>query len=420
MFHKYPHHALYRVFCLAIGGLLVAGNLWAQSAPLTLQQAFETAWSRQPEAQSLTVRHDVADARRKSADSWTAEPPTLEVSSKTDKFKSNQGSREHVVGIALPLWLPGERMRMGALAEAELKSTDSRVIAAKLRVAAEVREVWWSWHRARLEYALAQERLKSTQRLAEDVARRVKAGDSAQSDRHQADGAVANAEADLAEVKAALAAAEQHVRALTGTNPGEQSGLEVIGEPMPLPVVDLASMDTAHPTLKELLDRANVALRSAELAEVQTRPNPELILAATRDRGVFDEPYQQSLTMGIRFPLGSESRSRTRTGMARADAIEAESQARLERERLIADLDAARVRVESAREQLAAAEKRSRLGRESRVFFEKSFRLGETDLPTRLRIESEATEAERQATRARIGVAAAISTLRQAMGLLPQ
>jgi cobalt-zinc-cadmium efflux system outer membrane protein len=67
-----------------------------------------------------------------------------------------------------------------------------------------------------------------------------------------------------------------------------------------------------------------------------------------------------------------------------------------------------------------AANKRARLARETRGFFEKSFRAGETDLPTRLRIELEAIEAERQAQRTQIDYAASISALRQAMGLLPE
>ena len=69
---------------------------------------------------------------------------------------------------------------------------------------------------------------------------------------------------------------------------------------------------------------------------------------------------------------------------------------------------------------MAAAERRARLASESRGFFDKSFRLGETDLPTRLRIEAEAVEAQRQAASARIELAAAISQWRQALGLLPE
>jgi hypothetical protein len=119
-------------------------------------------------------------------------------------------------------------------------------------------------------------------------------------------------------------------------------------------------------------------------------------LATTRERGAFGDDYQQTVTFGVRIPFGSDSRNRAKLGLARAEALETEGQLRLERERLAADLEAARVRVESSRIQLAAAEKRAQLARESRGFFDKSFRLGESDLPTRLRIELEAVEAERQ------------------------
>jgi cobalt-zinc-cadmium efflux system outer membrane protein len=97
-----------------------------------------------------------------------------------------------------------------------------------------------------------------------------------------------------------------------------------------------------------------------------------------------------------------------------------QAQMALERARLAGEREAARARADAARTQLAATERRAQLARESRGFFDKSFRLGESDLPTRLRIEAEAADAERQAVRARIELAAAISAWRQALGLLPQ
>ena len=92
----------------------------------------------------------------------------------------------------------------------------------------------------------------------------------------------------------------------------------------------------------------------------------------------------------------------------------------MERERVQGEVDAARVGLESAHTQLQASRQRAQLARESRAFFQKSYRMGETDLPTRLRIEREAIDAERQAARAGIDLAAAQSTLRQTLGLLPQ
>jgi cobalt-zinc-cadmium efflux system outer membrane protein len=314
--------------------------------------------------------------------------------------------------------LPGERSRLGSLAEAESKAVTSRATAAQLRTAAAVRDAWWLWQRAKSEQALARERLNNAQRLAGDVARRVKAGDLAKSDIHQAEGAAATAEVGLAEADAALTAAIQRVRAITGALPAD--GAVDSPETVPAVPADFTTLDSSHPAVVELFDRAEVARRVADLARVQTRNNPELVLATTRDRGGFDDAYQQTVTFGLRIPFGSESRNQAKVGQARAEVIETEGLLRLERERLAADLEATRSRLESARAQLTAAEKRARLARESRGFFDKSFRLGESDLPTRLRIEFEAAEAERQAGRARIDLAAAISALRQALGLLPE
>ncbi len=255
-------------------------------------------------------------------------------------------------------------------------------------------------------------------RRPHDVRRRAKAGDLARSDQHQADGAAAGAEVALAESASLLAASTQHLRALIGKLPDEKAtdGPET---PPAVPA-DFTALDATHPAVVELFDRAEVARRSADLASVQTRNNPELLLATTRERGAFGDSYQQTVTFGVRIPFGSEGRNRAKLGLARAEALETEGQLRLERERLASDLEAAKVRVESSRTQLAAAEKRAQLARESRGFFDKSFRLGESDLPTRLRIELETVEAERQNARARIDLAAAISALRQALGLLPE
>jgi cobalt-zinc-cadmium efflux system outer membrane protein len=391
------------------------------SLPTPLKQAFDAAWQRQPEAQSQQARQDAAEARKQAAESWSAEPATLELSTKTDSLNRNQGSREVVAGVTIPLWLPGERSRTGAVADAERRVATSRVLAAQLRTAANVRESYWLWERARIEHDLARERLGNAQLLAVDVAKRVKAGDLARSDQHQADGAMALAEVGLAEATGALAVAVQRLRTQSGLVPiPTMPGMATVPEPVPDVPADFEALDIRHPAVTEILDRAEVARRSAELAQVQTRANPELTLATTRARGQFEESYQQSITLGIRIPFGSDSRNQAKLATAQADAIEAEGQLRLERERLRIDMGAARVGLESARTQLNASDRRLQLARESRTFFLKSFRMGETDLPTRLRIELEAIDAERQAARARIDLAAAISALRQNLGLLPE
>lgn len=392
----------------------------AAGAPASLKQAFDAAWARQPEARSLALRRDAAAARRQIAEQWTAGAPSLELSDKSDRLAKNQGSHEVVAGLSVRLWLPDERARSAALADAEGAAVDSRASAAQLRTAAAVRDAWWDWQRARSERTLAQARLDNAQRLAADVAKRVAAGDLARADQHQAAGAAAGAEAALAESASALAATAQRLRGLTGMLPDAAAAERIAPAMLPTPPAERPAPDAGHPALRELSDRAELARRAADLANAQTRDNPELLLATTRDRGNFADAAQQTFTFGVRIPFGSESRYRARVGQARAEALESEELLRLEQDRLAAELDAAHARVAATQTQLQAADKRAELAREARGFFEKSFRLGETDLPTRLRIELEAFEAERQATRVRIDLAAAVSALRQALGLLPE
>ncbi len=394
-----------------------AGSTEATAGPWSLRQAFEAAWSRQPEAMALQARRDAARAQQIAAKAWTPEPAALELSTKTDRLGNNQGAREVEVGIAVPLWLPGERDRSAALADAEGAAIESRANAAQLRVAAAVRDSWWQWQRARIEVGTARAQLDSNRLIATDVARRAKAGDLARADQHQAEGAVAGGEAAVAQAEAGLAAARQHLRALAGAEPALSGADDTLAEPDPGAA---ATEIEAHAALQALKDRAAVAQRSVALTATQSRANPELMLATTRDRGARGEASQQTITLGIRIPFGAGPRFDARSANARAEAMEIQAQLALERERLTADREAARVRVEASRTQLMATEKRAQLARESRGFFDKAFRLGETDLPTRLRIEAEAAEAERQAASTRIELAAAISAWRQALGLLPQ
>jgi outer membrane protein, heavy metal efflux system len=388
----------------------------------TLRGAFDAAWARQPEAQALATRREAARAQAQAAQSWTPEPVALELSSKTDRLNRNLGTREYEAGVAVPLWLPGERGRSQALAEAEGRAVESRATAAQLRVAATVRDAWWTWQRAAAELDAARGELDNVRRIAADVGKRFKAGDLARADQHQADGAVAAAEAAVAQAVGRLTAAQQQLRSLTAlpgvAMPGAAARLDAEPEP-PTTATPSGDLDT-HADLLTLKDRATVAERAAALAATQSRASPELTIAATRDRGAYGESYQQTLTVGVRIPFGAGPRHDARVASARAEAVELQAQMALDRARLAGEREAARARTDAARSQLAAADRRAQLARESRGFFDKSFGLGETDLPTRLRIEAEAADAERQAARARIELAAAISAWRQALGLLPQ
>lgn len=245
------------------------------AAPQNLQQVFEAAWARQPEALSLPSRRDAARAQQSAAQAWTPERAALEIGYKTDRLNRNQGASEIEAGVSVPLWLPRERAQSAALSDAEALALESRTMAAKLRIAATVRDTWWQWQRARIEVDIARDQLKNTQQIAADVERRTRAGDLARSDQHQAQGAVAGAQAHVAQTEASFSAARQQLQALAGVAPvaGDVDGVGVEQNPS----TSTAQAET-HAALQELMDKVVVAERSAALTAIQSRANPELTL----------------------------------------------------------------------------------------------------------------------------------------------
>lgn len=381
----------------------------------SVKDIFDATWARQPEAQALEARQQALQAQKRAAAAWTPEPAAVELNSKSDQWSRNSGEREQQIAIAVPMWLPGQRSKSSALAEAEANALEHQIKATQLRIAGQIREDWWNLHRARIEKDVTTDQLNNAKRLAEDVSKRVKAGDLAQSDQHQAEGAVAVAESAYAMAQANLELAIQMIKASIGAT--SFSTLNLSDSPELIPS---AEYPRNHAALMELQARSDVADRAMALAATRTRANPEFTIAKSRDRGNLADPYSSKITIGIRLPFGGGPRYEAVVAHAQAEATQAQAQLTLERDRTQSLWHFAQAKVNAAQAQLKAAERRAKLALESRTFFEKSFQLGESDLPTRLRIEVEAVEAQRQAALSRIEFSASISALRQAAGLLPQ
>jgi cobalt-zinc-cadmium efflux system outer membrane protein len=283
--------------------------------------------------------------------------------------------------------------------------------ALRLRLAQILRETWWSWQSASNEVALAGERVAAATRLRDDVARRFAAGDLSRADLNQAAGALAQGLAVQAEAQSAELGLRHRLESLSG-RPVVDVDVEAEPEPSAAPA--------DHPALRQLAAQGEVARRQVDLARAQGRANPVLMLSTRSDRAAHGEPNEQTWALALRIPFAAGPRQDARVATANAEAIEAGLELERERERLTREAAAVRLQVAAARQQLAAAEQRAGLARENRGFYDKSFRLGETDLPTRLRVDSEAFEAERALGRARIALAMGISQLRQSLGLLPE
>lgn len=427
------HRYRYVACCLlGIVGLLPLAALSKEAnksstSPVSLKVLFDEAWQRQPEARAYNTRLESLQARERVSQSFLPRPLALEVAGKVERSGSNTnfgagGTGEYIVGFAIPLWLIGERSSAMALSNAESQRLIKTQASIQLRLAARLRFLFWDFELARINGELAENRFQNAKALSQDVQRRYKAGDLSKADLLQAESAAANAEAALAESQANLILAKQNLRSVIGRDitPDLLKPAQQYAETLPLLPKNFVDLDQSHPVIQDLIAQVEVASKATALAQAQTRQNPELRLITTNGRPEVGVPNQQSILLGFRIPFGSANQLQAQQFASRANQIESEERLVLERERVLGELDASKAQVESAQIRLTAAKRRAQLSSETRTFFDKSFKFGETDLPTRLRIELEATDAAKQAAQAEIAYLASVSALRQALGLLPE
>ncbi len=388
-----------------------AGIFHATSyAAPTLKDAVESAWARHPLAQARAARLDLNAAKRELASSWLADAPRISLSQKTDRLNQNNGAREYEAEITVPIQMPAVREARSALAEREATVYEANLAAEKWRLAGEVREVYWQARLAASDLALAERKVADQKALSADVARRLKAGDVARVDSNQAEAAVKLAEILQSEARSKSFRAERAFLSATA--------LPQMPDEREREAKDDRLLER-HPQLLELLRSEDAARAQQADANAYRRDPPEISLGTVRERSAFGESSAGSVVMRLTVPLASGSRNRARQAEASAARIEAETRLQQARARIEADIAAAKEDMVQATQQVGFAETRFNLIRDTYQLLDKAWKLGELDLPARLRAEAERFDAELAVSRAGLELARSVSRFNQSSGFLP-
>lgn len=401
------HSRMSRLAAAAIVVITFAPGVAAQD----LRAAVEAAWQRQPLAQAREARADEFAARQAAAAAFLPGPPVLGIEHETDRASRNEGQRKFIGEIAVPLWLPGQQERAQAVVGADHAAYDAGFTLARLALAGEVRDAYWQARAAETDASLARSALEGLAALEADVARRVKAGELARVDSNRAGAEAQFQRIALAEALARSLRAAGTFRALTGfaQPPANHEPRPAIARPGP----------HTHPGMAAARQNAEAARARLRQVSGDTRDAPELGLGASQSRLDGSRPWEQTLQVRLRIPLGNEHRNRPRISAANADLIEAQAgQGRLAA-RIQAEMVSAERELETALAALPLAESRAALARDTQTLIARGFAAGEFDLPTRLRAEREFAEAEQGHARARIEAGRANSRLKHAYGLMP-
>jgi outer membrane protein TolC len=420
-----------RLAACALAGSLAGVPAWAQpaasppapateaavaansaTATVTLRSALDVAWRRAIAAREADGQRRRADAERMATGRFWSAAPTLELSHRNDRLHGTAGGSETAVGIAMPLWLPGQRSARVAALEAEAVQTGIGEHVARLRLAGEVREAAWQVAGLQADARQAGAQVTLLQQLADDVDRRVRAGDLA-----RADSLAAHAEALAASV--ALADARQRLQAAQ-TRWSLLTGLTVPPDLSHGAAPDTATADVAtNPEWQLASQSTGLARKRLELVRHSRSDAPELTVGVRRDTPGRGEASQGSWVVGLRLPFGTDDRSRVLEATALSELDVAQTHEQRLRERLDSDIAAAREALRSARVQLEAETSRAQLLRERAGLIDKSFRAGETPLPDLLRALAAAAQADSAVARQTASLGLAHARLQQALGLLP-
>jgi outer membrane protein, heavy metal efflux system len=371
---------------------------------VTLRAALDSAWQRAVTARESDGQRRRADADRAVAGSFWAAPPSIELSHRDDRLQSNAGTRETEIGVAVPLWLPGQRAARAGTADAAVAQAQAATQVALLRLAGEVRDAAWQIFALQAEAAQADGLAQALKPLADDVERRVSAGDLARADALAAQAEQLAASAVQTEVRQRLQAARARWALLTGLTAAPELPAATFSD-------GALGAAAAHPELQLASQSTEMARRRVELMRHSRRDPPELTVGVRRDTPGRAEASQGSLVVGLR------NRPLEAAALAELDVSEAHEQ-RL-RERLDSDIAAARDAQRAAEAQLEAETARARLLRERATLIDKSFRAGETPLPDQLRALAAAGQADSAVARQTAALGLARARLQQALGLLP-
>ncbi|MFN7835482.1 MAG: TolC family protein [Burkholderiaceae bacterium] len=398
----------YRSFVLIVLGL-AAQMAYAESGASELRAAVNLAWQRSPQARTLEARRDEVLASGDAAHALTAGAPAIGLAQRSDRWSDQNGRRETEVSLSAPVWLPGQKSARQTLVQASADDLEAQIANTRLALAGEVRERLWAVAAAREALSEAQDHIGRLEALADEVMRRVKAGDLARTDGMLAQQELLASRAALGLAQARVNEALSRYRTLTGQPDTPPPVVEPIGSTPADPHPRMIAARTALQHAQASLNVVNVSRSDPPTAGVAMRREQDSNVASAN----------RTIRLSIQIPIGTRARNRPLETAAYTQIETATAEARQAESALQTDIDLARQQLAVTQEALDMASSRTVLALDHFQLIEKAFRLGERGLADVLRAQSLVHEADAAERQQRVAVGLAHARLNQALGILP-
>src|SRR2546430_3054162 len=311
------------VLCATLAAIAVPSGAGAQSLPLTESEVLARLSADSPRVRAIRAAVEVARADVLAAGRWPNPRLTLD-------RESVAGITENITMVAQPLPITGRRGLEVQAASALVDASSNRSDDAVRRVRADLRLAF-----AQLVAAQARQRELTASRdrlreLAEILAKREAAGDSAGFDRLRAEREVLDIETDRAFASTDRARAQSTVASFfaDAIEPPRVIAVYRVPPPATLPSVD-ALVEHAESIRGELLalrKEVDAAQSAAKAADRRRVPEPEIV-AGTKSSTAGGGDLGSVITLHASIPIFDRGRPERALALARASQAEARAEA---------------------------------------------------------------------------------------------
>lgn len=385
-------------------------DVLSTNSSLSLREVLEKTIARSPQQAILAAQKFEVLAKQKMAESALPLSPSVSLLHQNDTLGSGRNERDWQAQLELPIWLPKQKSARARVAEFSASNLDVNTDQLQLQVAGALRDAVWIVELNKNEVELYQQKLSNAEKLEADIQKKFQAGELAKTDLMLVQQETLLAHKNLIRAEAELMHAHFRYSQLTGLNE--------IPENVEEGQSSLAGFEQSSQWKSA---EAKVALAQSErdLSAVERRENPHIIFNARSSQGAFDTQYNQSVGVQIRIPFDTEVRSAPILAASEQVYGEAISQRENLRRLLETDLHEAEHNLLVSKKELSIAAQQFDIAKNSAELAQKAYRLGELDLMSLLRIQSQTFEAERGYTTRQLQVKWDIARYNQAVGVLP-
>ncbi len=380
------------------------------SPNLTLHDVLEKTVQHSPEQARIRAQEFQVTAKQKMANSFLPQAPSVSVYHQNDTLGNGRNERDWQAELELPVWLPKQKNARAEVANQSALQLNADTESVRALVAGALREALWEIALNRNEVSLFQEKVNNAQRLEADTLKKFQAGELAKTDLMLAQQETLIAQKNLIRANAELMHAHYRYIVLTG-----QKEIPVQFEET------RSSLEgyEASPVWKAAEAKITLAQSERTLSQIEKRENPQVILNARSAQGAFDNAYNQSVGVKIRIPLDSAVRSAPVIATSEQQLGIAISERDKLRLALETQLHEAEHNLMISQQELDIAKQQYEIAKHSETLAQKAYALGELDLVSLIRIQSQTFEAERSYSRRQLQIKWDIARYNQAVGVLP-